>query len=432
MRFSSGLTLAMLGWTGGITAALAQTDSTQKPQLSAVNAAEQTVLAPLSFGRTTDVLPSAASSPQGSDSSKIAQIAQLSASNSNGQASFKITGSYRGGTYTTKGQDMIGHTTLDTWSAVFSAPTSTSTSNAAGAIATDTLPSSFQVKLGFSRFIGDMVIHTGDEGRMQRAARKNCQLDYLSKQANALDIDADTDTPAEMEAKKEANAKLQAAAESVCQVDNNDAVIAKHLPDQKGAFGKTSISTSYLWGLDASAGYNDNTYYLASTAAKLNSQDVPWSVDAFAGITPNTALLLLGSVAYQKTYTAQKSATLCPTSATAAVLQCATGSVGPPKEQGAVLLSFEPRYQFSTGKTFSWIGVNGISIDPKFSYDVKNDVFGFNTQIVLGQVSSKSGSGSGSDSTMAAGVQFGWQSDKHVFVGGVFASAPLSFFSGPS
>jgi hypothetical protein len=209
----------------------------------------------------------------------------------------------------------------------------------------------------------------------------------------------------------------------------DDDLVAQYLHDRLADYYNMTLSRSYLWGLDASAGYNDNTYYLASTAAKLTSQDIPWSVDAFAGATvPNTALLLLGSVAYQKTYTAQKSATLCPTSATAVVLQCVTGSVGAPTEKDAVLLSFEPRYQFPVAGPFALFGVNSISLDPKFTYDVKNDVYGFNSQIVLGQISSKSSS----DSTMSAGFQFGWQSDKHVFVGGVFASAPISFFSGPS
>jgi hypothetical protein len=183
---------------------------------------------------------------------------------------------------------------------------------------------------------------------------------------------------------------------------------------------------AYTSGFAATVGYSQFDYYTVAMPTKSSTTDLPWSAQAFFGyVRSKDALLMLAGIEYQDAFTAGKAGTLCPVpSPTPPVLTCVTGALSAPKETKKLFTSLEFRDQIALDQhpltqPLADFGFKSLGFDAKFAYDVKNDVYGFNLPITFA---------SDEKNTLSGGVQFGWSSDKHSFIAGLFIGAPFTLF----
>jgi hypothetical protein len=79
-----------------------------------------------------------------------------------------------------------------------------------------------------------------------------------------------------------------------------------------------------------------------------------------------------------------------------------------------------------------------MGLDPKFSYDAIKGIYGVDMRLTLTPTAkvdtvadAKAAQSAAKDNApqVTGGLEFGWQSDKHSFVVGLFVGAPMSFTS---
>jgi hypothetical protein len=178
---------------------------------------------------------------------------------------------------------------------------------------------------------------------------------------------------------------------------------------------------TWILGGEASVGYQKFDFFDMATTVKNNTTKTPWSASAYVGwIWGDEAPLLLAKIAYKDSFKAAKDGTLCPVPAPVpTVLTCVTGAIGVPAETQSFVTTLEMRRELKLNGALNDVGIDSLGIDAKFTYDTKSDVYAFDLPLSFA-VDDKG--------NLVGGVDFGWQSDHHEFIAGVFLNSAFSLF----
>jgi hypothetical protein len=392
-------------------------------------------------GQATDTLPDSRNggSSDSGHSSSLSTIAQINASSSNGQATLKIarSDSYGHSRPAKAGGGTEVSTRTVTWSLVLSAPLNKSDPDAPTTIlASGGLPSDFSAKFGFSVFDGWLTTNRDAMNAIGMRALNICKDKLSTAEKAQSDAQADFERAnGELDAKKAALDQAEdryATLKTLCDNGGGDydtlvkADVLELSQAERDAFKNAKMSSNaggLVWGGDATIGYSKFDYFDMVTAAKLSSTGTPWSAHAYAGWLPSRdALLVLAGLAYQDSFKASATGTLCPAPAPVPpVLQCVTGAIGAPKETKSLVTSLELRRELALPDAFKSVGLSELGIDAKFAYDTTTDIYSFDLPLSFAMDDKKN---------LVGGVDFGWQSDKHDFVVGLFFSSAFSLLPG--
>lgn len=186
-----------------------------------------------------------------------------------------------------------------------------------------------------------------------------------------------------------------------------DTFLDRHFPPANGLRALTG-------GLEAGVGYNNFTFYNATTLAKSSQAATPWSAGAYFGVMPYTPqtmpTLVTFAAKYQNVFTAQQTSTMCVNANSA--IACQTGAFRPPKHSEKYLLSVDLHNQFQLGE-------HHFAVAPQFTYDAKGHTVGVDLPLYF-ILDSKG--------NLIAGIDAGWTSDNHAFSVGFMIGVPFGFF----
>ncbi len=354
-------------------------------------------------------------------------LAQITAANEGNRATIKIANTRPWqSTHDNKDGSDVWTLGLTSWSFAVSAPVDKS-GGPTTILAAGGLPSDFQAKINFSQFIAYVK---EDIPRQQEIYEQALGLQKACKDAFKQ---SDFQTPDERDAKKDPTGDekkaFAAAVAEKCDPSPDlpggaRPLIAKYLPaEDLAAYNAGSVSDAYMWGAEASVGYQKFDFFDALTAVKSGTTGTPWSAKGYAAWSPgSTAVLLLAALEYQKSYKAGTTGTLCPLPAPApAVLTCVTGAIGAPTPVEKLIASLEFKRELALPDAFNAIGLTSLGLDAKFAYDTKSDVYSFDMPLSFAI---------DKDKNLVGGVDLGWQSDHHQFVVGLFLSSAFTLFPG--
>ncbi len=363
---------------------------TVAPQLALATEGDR--LAGSGRSRAGETLPEMSFAPLsitagGGTFARNAQKAEIGATNDGGNATFKFVHTVHDSSVTAGGDVFTVSADLKTLSIVISAPFEKGSSESA-IITTAGLPSDFNATIGYSAIFWSGAFSFNDRIKDRDALIKLCQ-DKLgagpTKDGDPCNLSKE-DTLEEIAAR--------------------DAV-------------RPIYFSTWLLGGEASVGYQKFDFFDMATAAKNNSTKTPWSASAYIGwIWGADAPLLLAKIAYEDSFKAGKSGTLCSVPAPVPpVLACVTGAIGVPKEEQGFVTTLELRRELKLDGALNDIGIDSLGIDAKFSYDTKSDVYAFDLPLSFA-VDDKG--------NLVGGVDFGWQSDHHEFIAGIFLNSAFS------
>lgn len=182
--------------------------------------------------------------------------------------------------------------------------------------------------------------------------------------------------------------------------------------DAKAAAQTRQKGRALVWGLTGKVGYDEHTWYSASSLAKSQGTRTPASVGAFfTYVAPGWNWAATVQFQHQQTYTDGTAKVLCPPGA--GVVTCVSGSIGAPKYSEEDLVSLELRYSIPIHK---WVGGSSIGLAPLASYDVHSGAYAFSLPVYL----------FGDGKSLNGGVSVNWSSLTHSTAAGVFVNQPLS------
>lgn len=188
-------------------------------------------------------------------------------------------------------------------------------------------------------------------------------------------------------------------------------------------FDRQLLRKSFSYGLEASLGYNEFSYFDAAAPdatnplsfAKTDLSRVGWEVGGYASVfpLPQSAISLRGR--YQDSFKATDTVTLCPPfPAGATSVQCTTGAFAIPKQTEKLLLAAELRFWGGSGKGF----IGRWAVAPSITFDALTDDYEVDVPIFLV---------GNADGKLTGGVRFGYSNDdKAVF--GVFIGSAFDLF----
>jgi len=160
----------------------------------------------------------------------------------------------------------------------------------------------------------------------------------------------------------------------------------------------------WSWGLSTKGGYQDFTFYDATSLAKSKQRHSLWSVSVFGAYLPLEKLsAFTATLTVEAAYKDAKSSTQCLQTppATGAFLTCADGPIGEPSRSTTQILNLEWRRQITDKVAFSL----------QASRDFKNKIS--TVQLPVYFISdAKSG--------LSGGLTLGWTSEDHKASLGVF------------
>ena len=173
----------------------------------------------------------------------------------------------------------------------------------------------------------------------------------------------------------------------------------------------TEKAALHSWGLTATLGYDDFTYYDATTLAKSDSRKQPWDIGAFYSYTfLSDASRLSLAVKLENAYKAAKAETRCPVPTGTLPVTCVSGSFTAPNEKRSHIVSTEYRKILESGK-YAW----ALSVNRDF----KNKVTG--VELPLYFLRSEQGFVNG-------GITLGWTSEDKKATVGLFIGKPFDLF----
>lgn len=178
------------------------------------------------------------------------------------------------------------------------------------------------------------------------------------------------------------------------------------LYDQAVALFFKPDSLRWNWGANATIGYESDDYFNPTTLAAANRKAEPWSVGLYGGLYPGKNSYISGAFDLAHAYKAAKNQTLCPTGG-GGVVECVTGSFGPPKETEKHLVSLSARAQ-TEDKTYA--------AALTLTHDVKSGDSGADLPIYLFNDPKHALNG---------GLRLGWTNTDH-FTAGVFVGSTFS------
>jgi hypothetical protein len=165
----------------------------------------------------------------------------------------------------------------------------------------------------------------------------------------------------------------------------------------------------YLWSIAAAvASDNFKTLNLALEEDSTRKTMSAFGVD-FGAVLPSYLTSVVVGYRLQNGYESDKAtqATICQPVPDSTALKCKQGFFGPPKSADKSVLSIDVRHQFGSALAMTF----------KASRDFEEDVTGLDLPIYI--LRSKEGAFSG-------GIRFGWRSDTHDVVGGIFVTTDFS------
>lgn len=171
---------------------------------------------------------------------------------------------------------------------------------------------------------------------------------------------------------------------------------------------KAPAPGGFVLGGAGKLGYQTFKYVDTTSLKSASVNERPWSGSVYGGWQPKFAeqILFLLREEYQSSYDDAKNGTICPVTAGATQLNCASGALGTPTNKIVRLATFEFRHQlgsFAYAFAFhrdSHSGVNSVEI-PVYLF--------------------QNGKGG-----LSGGFTAGWRSDPNTKTFGIFAAAPFS------
>ena len=165
-------------------------------------------------------------------------------------------------------------------------------------------------------------------------------------------------------------------------------------------------SMRWNWGANATIGYESDDYFSPTTLSAANKKSEPWSVGLYGGFFAGPKFYVSGAFDLAHSYKAAKTRTLCPTGS-GGVIECVTGSFGPPKETEKHLASLNARTEIAD-----------VGVALKLTHDVKSGDSGADLPIYLF---------SDSKHALNGGLRLGWTNTDH-FTAGVFVGSTFDIY----
>lgn len=193
--------------------------------------------------------------------------------------------------------------------------------------------------------------------------------------------------------------------------------------ERQQLFDRMLLRRSFSYGVEASLGHNEFSYFDAGTPTATNPlglaetdvSRVGWEVGGYASVfpLPKTAISLRGR--YQGSFKATDTVTVCPPIPTGAnSVQCETGSFAAPKRTEKLLLSTELRLWGGNGKGF----IGRWAVAPSITLDALADDYEVDVPVFLV---------GNADGKLTGGVRLGYSNiDEAVF--GIFIGSAFDPF----
>lgn len=166
------------------------------------------------------------------------------------------------------------------------------------------------------------------------------------------------------------------------------------------------------FGGSAKGGYQDFSFYDATTLASQKKREGLWSAGAFISYLPIAmSAVLTGTISVQSSYKDAKSSSQClaTPSANSSFLTCANGSIGSPAHKTTEILALEWRQQVT----------EHAAIALQVSRDFRNKITA--VQLPVYFIHDAKGG-------LTGGFTFGWTSQDHKGSMGVFVNQAFSLF----
>ena len=173
-------------------------------------------------------------------------------------------------------------------------------------------------------------------------------------------------------------------------------------------------------GLSGGIGYKSFSFEDLTTAKAKSTNRAPLEGGAFFSLLPPDlpSSITLGFT-YQYDFKAAKSGVLCPALMGSGSFQCLSGPLGKPLKNDSYLTSLDFRAQFQPALLANFPLFKSFAISPQLTYDANNRIGAVDFPIYL--VADSKGN-------LIGGLRFGYSTDKHDFVTGVFVDSPFSVF----
>lgn len=170
------------------------------------------------------------------------------------------------------------------------------------------------------------------------------------------------------------------------------------------------------WGVNASIGKADYSYFDVGTIDKSSNSETPWSIGGYFNFLKPGEYTLTIDLEYQKAYEAQSNTTLCPNIPDGNNLfTCVTGAAGPPVEKTNKNLSLTWRKPLNLGKD-NW----SLAISPKLTHDFEDDETSFSLPVYfLKNKPTEVGD-------LTGGIRADWESTKDEWYFGIFVGSTFS------
>ncbi len=188
------------------------------------------------------------------------------------------------------------------------------------------------------------------------------------------------------------------------------------LKEDKG----TDAKPIWYWGFNVKYGFEQHTYFDATSLAKSSAKKYPLQLGVSGGFfaTDHSAVEL--SYAYQHGFTDGRkdgqTEILCPLATTGPV-NCVSGYVGAPAKKDKHLIGVG--YKLILPES-GWIGVP-FAINPAVTYDAASHEYGFQFPLYIMPNGSK---------YLTGGIRYDWTSRKHQSVLGIFVSSAFCLVPG--
>jgi hypothetical protein len=171
---------------------------------------------------------------------------------------------------------------------------------------------------------------------------------------------------------------------------------------------KPVLESMWLWGINGTTGYDQHKFFDPATLGSDSLTKLSFDVGAsLAYVFENGHASVNFSADYQSAYKDNGSGKIQCKTTTAPITSCVSGFIGSPNRTDRTLLSTDLRFIVSP------LGFP-IGFDPKVTYDAHQRSEAVQFPIYF--ISDASGG-------LAGGIRYDWNSEKHISVIGIFASA---------
>ena len=171
------------------------------------------------------------------------------------------------------------------------------------------------------------------------------------------------------------------------------------------------------YGISTEVGYEQFDVISVDNFEESSQDEVPYSVSAFLGVSPNNKALYLGAgFNYSVQFDDAQSQTICPAGQAETSTICQTGSFADPVRDRNASLFGLARYQTNLSLFNTDLPVGA---EVRFAYDFEDNTFGITAPIYLF---------TNSDNRLTGGIQVSWDDDDSNVDLGVFVTRQFNLF----